>query len=354
MDRSAVSVGAGHLRAEENANREVGGEIVVYEAADGGVRVEVVVGDETVWLTQMQMADLFETSTDNVGLHIKNAYAEGELEEGATTEDSSVVRSEGGRQVRRRIRRYNLDVIISVGYRVKSRRGTQFRIWATNTLRDHLIRGYTLNEKRLRDRGVEIEQAVALLSSTLRNQQLITDEGQAVLEVVQHYARSWRMLRAYDEDALSFAPDGTAVPFASLDIGSARATIRTLRDDLVARGENPGMFGQERGDALESVLLNIEQTFGGEPLYPTIESRAAHLLYFVIKDHPLSDGNKRTGSLLFLDYLRRNNALLGSNGQPRFSDTALVALALLVAESEASHKDLVVRLVLNLLAEDRP
>lgn len=331
-----------------------GGEIVVYEAPDGGAHVEVLVGKETVWLTQRQMADLFETSTDNIGLHIKNAYAEGELEEGATTEESSVVRSEGGRQVRRRVQHYNLDVVISVGYRIKSRRGTQFRIWATNTLRDHLIRGYTLNEKRLRARGVEFDQAVTLLSSTLRNQQLVTDQGQAVLEVVQRYARSWRMLRAYDEDQLPSAPLQTSAPIASLDIVAARTTIRTLRDDMLARGENPGMFGQERDDALESILLNIEQTWGGEPLYPTIESRAAHLLYFVIKDHPLSDGNKRTGSLLFLDYLRRNRALQGSNGQPRFSDTALVALALLVAESEPSHKDLLIRLILNLLAEDRP
>ncbi len=331
------------------------GEVVVYETPDGRARVEVVVGDETVWLTQRQMADLFDDHDPTTSACTsRTSFAEGELDGGGNYRGFLVVRSEGGRQVRRRIQHYNLDVIISVGYRVKSRRGTQFRIWATNTVRDHLIQGFTLNEKRLLARGVEFDQAVALLSSTLRNQELVTDEGQAVLEVVQRYARSWRMLRAFDEDQLSSAPDGTAVPIASLDIGSARATIRTLRDDLVARGENPGMLGQERGDALESVLLNIEQTFGGEALYPTIESRAAHLLYFVIKDHPLSDGNKRTGSLLFLDYLRRNSALLGSNGRPRFSDTSLVALALLVAESKASHKDLVVRLILNLLAEDRP
>jgi Virulence protein RhuM family len=165
------------------------GEVVVYEAPDGGARVEVVVGSDTVWLSQRQMADLLETSTDNVGLHIKNAYAEGELEEGATAEESSVVRSEGGRQVRRRVRRYNLDVIISVGYRVKSKRGTQFRTWANGVLRDHLLRGYTLNEKRLLARGVEFDQAVALLTSTLRNRQLVTTEGQAVLEVVQHVPR---------------------------------------------------------------------------------------------------------------------------------------------------------------------
>ncbi len=340
--------------SEERGADAAGGEIVVYETPDGGPRVEVVVGDDTVWLTQRRMADLFDTTVANVSLHARNAYDEGELTEEATLKESLIVRSEGGRQVHRRVQHYNLDVIISVGYRIKSRRGTQFRIWANGVLRDHLLRGYTVNEKRLLARGVEFDQAVALLSSTLRNQQLVTTEGQAVLEVVQHYARTWRMLRAYDEDQLSSAPGQTSAPTGTLDIASARDAIRTLRDTMVARGEDPGLFGQERGDTLESVLLNIEQTWGGEPLYPTIESRAAHLLYFVIKDHPLSDGNKRTGSLLFLDYLRRNNALAGSSGQPRFSDTALVALALLVAESEASHKDLVIRLILNLLAEDRP
>jgi prophage maintenance system killer protein len=325
------------------------GEVVVYEAPDGGVRVEVIVGDDTVWLTQAQMVDLFGRVQPVIARHIGNVFAEGEL----PREGSMQILHrtfEGGRPTAF----YNLDVVISVGYRVKSKRGTQFRIWATSVLRDHLIRGWTIDEKRLLARGVEFDRAVALLATTLRRHEILTPEGQAVLEVVQHYARTWRLLRAYDEDQLSSAPGRTSAPTASVDIATAREAIRTMRDDMVARGENPGIFGQERGDALESALLNIEQTWDGEALYPTTESRAAHLLYFVIKDHPLSDGNKRTGSLLFLDYLRRNNALLGSNGQPRFSNTALVALALLVAESDASHKDLVIRLILNLLAEDRP
>lgn len=328
---------------------ETSGEIVVYEAPDGEARVEVVVREDTVWLTEGQMAGLFDRERSVVNRHIRNIFAEGELSrEGSvrilhTTPD-------GGRPGAA----YSLDVVISVGYRVKSRRGTQFRIWANGVLRDHLLRGYTLNEKRLLARGVEFDQAVALLTATLRKNEVLTPEGQAVLEVVQHYARTWRMLRAYDENQLAAAPGRTSAPTASLEITTARDAIRTMRDDMVVRGENPGLFGQERGDALESILLNIEQTWGGEALYPTIESRAAHLLYFVIKNHPLTDGNKRTASLLFLDYLRRNNALLGTSRQPRFSDTALVALALLVAESEASHKDLIIRLILNLLAEDRP
>ncbi len=324
------------------------GEIVVYEAPDGGTRVEVVVDGQTVWLTQAQMSDLFGRDRTVIARHLAGVFREGELARGSNVQILHIA-SGGDRPTTF----YSLDVIISVGYRVKSKRGTQFRIWATNTLRDHLIRGYTVNEKRLRGRGIEFEQAVALLSSTLQSQHLITDQGQAVLDVIQRYARSWRILQDYDEGTLSSAPRQTSEPIASLDIAGAREAIRALRDDLVARGEVPGLFGHERDDALGSILLNIEQTWDGRPLYPTIESRAAHLLYFVIKDHPLADGNKRSGSLLFLDYLRRNNALLASNGRPRFSDTALVAFALLVAESDASHKELVIRLILNLLAEDR-
>ena len=334
--------------SEETLGQGPGGEVVVYETSDGGVQVEVLVGDDTVWLTQAQIAELFGRDRTVITKHLNNVFKEGELTRESNVQNLHIA-SGGDRPTTF----YNLDVIISVGYRIKSKRGTQFRIWATNTLRNHLIQGYTLSEKRLLARGVELEQAVALLSSTLQNQQLTTNEGLAVLDVVQRYARSWRLLRDYDEDRLSAAPDQTSAPIAELDITSARTAIRSLRDDIVARGEEPGLFGQERGDALESVLLNIEQTFGGELLYPTIESRAAHLLYFVIKDHPLSDGNKRSGSLLFLEYLRRNNALFTSQDEPRFSDTALVGLALLVAESDAGNKDLIIRLILNLLAEDR-
>ncbi|MFZ0168118.1 MAG: RhuM family protein [Candidatus Dormiibacterota bacterium] len=326
------------------------GEVTVYEAPEGGPRVEVIVGEETVWLTQAQMADLFGRDQSVIARHIRHVYQESELPEEGSMQNLHRTSEEGGRPAVV----YNLDVVISVGYRVKSQQGTQFRIWATNTLKDHLIQGYTLNEKRLIGRGVELEQAVSLMTATLQHQRLLTDQGEAVLGVVQRYTRSWRILREYDGDGLSPAPERTSIPTASLDIDTARDTIRALRDDIVARGENPGLFGQEHDDTLASILLNIEQTWEDQPLYPTLESRAAHLLYFVIKDHPLSDGNKRAGSLLFLDYLRRNSALMGSNGQPRFSDTALVALALLVAESEASHKELVIRLILNLLAEDRP
>lgn len=329
-----------------------GGEIVVYEAPDGEVRVDVRLERETVWLSQRQMAEIFDTSTDNVGLHLKNVFSEGELDEAATTEDYSVVQTEGRRQVRRRVRHYNLDAIISVGYRVSSRRGTQFRIWATRTLRDHLLRGYTLNERRLAERGLgEVEQAVGLLARTLTTHALVTDEGRAVLEVVQRYTRSWRLLLEYDENRLGEKPAKPVTPAEPLGIRDARAAAARLREDLASRGEAGALFGQERGDALAGILGAVEQTFGGEPLYPSAQVRAAHLLYFVIKDHPFSDGNKRIGTLLFLDYLRRNGLLLRANGEPRLADNAMVALALLIAESEPAQKDLMVRLVLNLLED---
>lgn len=332
---------------ERSIGQASAGEVVLYETPDGGVRVDVRLAEETVWLSQAQMVELFERDQSVISRHLRNVFAEGEVPEEGNMQILHIAPAD------RPVTLYNLDVIISVGYRVKSHRGTQFRIWATGTLRDHLLRGYTLHERRLRDLGLaEMEQAVALLASTLQAHELVTDEGQAVLDVVQRYARSWRLLRAYDEDRLPAEPERPVTPFASLDITAARVAIRHLRDDLVARGEDPGLAGQERGDALASILLSIEQTFDREPLYPSVESRAAHLLYFLIKDHPLVDGNKRVGSLLFLEFLRRNKALLTATGMPRFSDNALVALALLVAESDPAHKSLIIRLVLNLLADD--
>jgi len=326
------------------------GEIVVYQAPDGEVRVDVRLERETVWLSQRQMAEIFDTSSDNVGLHLKNIFGEGELEEAATTEESSVVQTEGRRQVRRRVKHYNLDAIISVGYRVNSKRGTQFRIWATRTLREHLLRGYTLNERRLAERGLgEIEQAVGLLARTLTSQEQVTDEGRAMLDVVQRYTRSWRLLLEYDEQRLTQRPEKPVAPPASLSLEDARAAAARLREDLGTRGEAGALFGQERGGALAGILGAIEQTFDGDPLYPSAQERAAHLLYFVIKDHPFGDGNKRIGTLLFLESLRRNGLLLRTNGEPRLADNAMVALALLIAESEPAQKELMIRLVLNLL-----
>lgn len=330
------------------------GEVVVYEAPDGDVRVDVRVDQETVWLSLNQMADLFGRDKSVISRHLRNVFTTGELERSATVAKYATVQMEGNREVTRDIEYYNLDAIISVGYRVSSKRGTQFRIWATRTLRDHLLRGYTLHERRLAEKGMaELEQAVALLSQTLTAHALVTDEGQAVLDVVQRYTRSWRLLLAYDEERLADRPARPVAPSASLDLADARAAVGSLRSEIAERGEAGDLFGLERGDGLAAILGAVEQTFGGEPLYPSTQARAANLLYFIIKDHPFSDGNKRIGTLLFLEYLRRNDLLLRPDGMPRLADNGMVALTLLIAESEAAQKDLMVRLVLNLLEDGR-
>lgn len=329
------------------------GEVVLYQSPDGEVRLDVRLDHGSIWLTQKQMAELFDTSADNTGLHLKNVYTEGELAEEATTEDSSVVQTEGSRRVRRSVKHYSLDAVISVGYRVNSARGTQFRIWATRTLHEHLLRGYTLSEMRLREKGFgEIEQAVSLLASTLTRHDLVSDEGAAVLDVVQHYTRAWRLLHEYDEGRLADAPPRPEAEAFRLTLKVARDLIAGLHAALAERGQAGNLFGQERGAQLAAVLGAIEQTFDGQPLYPSVQLHAAHLLYFVIKDHPFSDGNKRIGALLFLEYLARNQLLAHSDGTQRIADNAMVALALLIAESEPGQRDLMIRLIMSLLESD--
>lgn len=322
------------------------GAIIIYQAEDGQSTLEVHLQDETVWLTQRQMAELFDTSSDNISLHLKNIYSSGELQRTATTEDFSAVQKEGNRDVRRNRQHYNLDAIISVGYRVNSKRGVRFRQWATKILRQHFIQGFTVNERRLAEKGLsEMEQTLALLSRTLQRHELVTDEGKAVLEVVGRYARSWSLLLQYDEDRLEL-PGERHPLHRPLDYARTGQAIIALKGDLLARGEATDLFGQERQHGLQAILGNLDQTFGGQNLYPSVEEKAAHLLYFIIKDHPFSDGNKRIGSFLFLLFLRENH-LLDSSG---FNDTALVALALLIAESDPRQKDLLIRLTVNLLA----
>lgn len=318
--------------------------IEIYQSDDGQVQLQLRLEQDSLWLTQAQMAELFETSSDNISLHLKNIYQEGELQEQPTTEDFSVVRQEGKRQVQRRIKHYNLDAIISVGYRVSSNRATQFRIWATRTLKQHLIEGYTLNQRRLQERGVEFEQAIALLSRTLANQQLVSDEGEAVLAVINDYARSWSLLQGYDEQSLTSLTNKQNNMLA-LELEDVLVAIAELKKMLIKKGEATELFGQLRGGGLASALATIEQGFADELFYPNVASRAAHLLYFVIKNHPFADGNKRTGSFLFLWYLRVNQHLLAKPVEQLINDNTLVALALLVAESLPDQKELMIRLV---------
>lgn len=336
-------------------------QIQIYTADDGRVQLEIKLEQETLWLTQAQIATLFEVRPQNITMHFKNIFLDGELSEGATCKESLQVQMEGGREVKRKRKLYNLDAVISVGYRINSSRATQFRIWATNTLKQHLVQGYTINQRRLLERGIEVDQALQLLSRTLSNQALIQPDGEAVVGVITDYARSWSLLQGYDEQSLkerSQKQEG----MQPLDLDTVLAAISQLKAELIRKGEATELFGQLRGEGLESAIATIEQGFGDELFYPNVASRAAHLLYFVImyrmycmqwvhgcagtaKNHPLADGNKRSGSFLFLWYLRLNQHLLAKPVEKIVNDNTLVALALLIAESAPEQKELMIRLV---------
>ncbi|WP_444984999.1 RhuM family protein [Halomonas mongoliensis] len=316
-------------------------QVRIFTSRDGQAQLEVALDRETVWLSQAQMAELFGTRRPAITKHLSNIYRSGELSEESTC---SILEHMAEHGQRYRTKRYNLDAIISVGYRVNSSRATQFRQWATQVLKDHLVQGYTLNQRRLAERGIEFEQVVDLLSRTLTNQGLVSRKGEAVARVISDYARSWSLLQGYDEQQL--AEVGIRQPdMQPLELDEAFDAIGELKQALIAKSEATELFGQLRGDGLASALATIEQGFGDELFYPNVASRAAHLLYFVIKNHPLADGNKRCGSFLFLWYLRRNAALLARPVEQLINDNTLVALALLVAESLPDQKTLMIRLI---------
>jgi prophage maintenance system killer protein len=317
------------------------GEVVLYQAADGQVSLEVRLERESLWLSQRQMSELFDKDTDTISLHLRNIYGEGELEESATTEESSVVQTEGRRQVRRRVRLYNLDAVLSVGYRVNSKRGTQFRIWATGVLRDHLVQGYSVNVNRLR----ELNQAVRLVADTARCRDLSGDEAKALLAVIGDYNQALGLLDDYDHQRVS-APESAAAVTYTLDYSTAIRIVGQLRSRFGASA----VFGLEKDRSLAGALGAIMQTFGGEELYPGLEAKAAHLLYFLVKNHCFVDGNKRIAAALFLWFLERNGALLKTDGTPRVSNATLVALTLMIAESRPDEKDVLARIVMHLLA----
>lgn len=314
-------------------------EVLIYETESGQTQVNVRLDAETVWLTQEQMAALFGRERSVVTKHLRNVFNEGELDEKSNVQNLHIAGSD------KPVKFYNLDTIISVGYRVKSQRGVQFRLWATRTLREHLVQGYTLNSTRLAERGIsEAQQAIELLARTLSNQALVNDTGREVLELVSRYAKTWRLLLEYDEDRLVLPP-GCQPARGVLDYDRAAVAIAQIKNELMECNEATPLFGQQRGEALQGILGSIEQTMFGESLYRSREEKAANLLYFVIKDHPFSDGNKRIGSFLFLLYLRQECMAMNIN------ENALTALALLIAESKPANKELMIRLVVNLLVD---
>lgn len=317
--------------------------IEIYKSKDNSIEVSVWTDNETVWLPQRIMAELFEKDSDTIGLHLKNIFSEGELDENSTTEYFSVVQVEGKRNVKRKIKFYNLDAIISVGYRVNSKKGTAFRQWATQRLKDHLIQGYTINQKRLN----ELQQTVQLIQQSIDSETNLT-EAKGLLEIITQYTQSFILLNQFDSNNLPTSDLSEEITY-EIQYQEAKEAIEMLKTKLMEQNEATTLFGNEKDQSFEGTLCSVIQTFDGVYLYPTIEEQAAHLLYFVIKNHSFSDGNKRIGAFLFVWFLEKNKHRFKKNGELKINDNALVALALLVAQSNPSDKELMVQLIVQLI-----
>lgn len=327
-----------------------GGEIIIYKTQKGP-DLEVHLEEENVWLSQKQMSLLFDKDVKTINEHIKNVYQEGELESRPTIRNFQIVQKEGSRRVERDITAYNLDVVISIGYRVKSKNGTQFRIWATKTLKDHLVKGYTINERRVleaREKLTELQKSISFLQEKSRHE-LLTSQGQEILDLLANYAKTLTLLEQYDKNQLVLAKKGKGKFI--LDYKNAFGIIAGLKKELAGKGEAGDLFGQEYGEKFRAILGNIRQSFGGKELYPSTEEKAAHLLYFIIKDHPFADGNKRIASFLFVYFLDKNLYLYKETGEKKINDNALVALALLIAISDPDNKEVMVKIITNLLKQ---
>ncbi|MGE4545689.1 MAG: RhuM family protein [Pedobacter sp.] len=314
-------------------------EITIYQSEDGKTTLDVHLQQDTVWLNQAQLVDLFQRDQSVLSRHIRNVFKEGELEEKSNMQKMHIANSD------KPVVFYNLDVIISVGYRVKSQRGTQFRQWATRLLREHLVKGYTLNEQRLREERAklkEMQQTVDLLSRTLANQELVTATGRDVLRVITDYAYALATLDRYDHGTLTIEETSGPARFV-LEYGEAISIVHSMKGDF------DGLFGQEKDQGFKSALGAVYQTFDGKDVYPTIEEKSANLLYFVVKNHAFTDGNKRIAAAIFIYFLAGNGILYRPDGSKRLADNALVALTLLIAESRPEEKDTIVKVIVNLI-----
>ena len=328
---------------------EIDNRVMIYETGAKAVKFNLDEKTETLWATQAQISELFDVNTQAIGKHLKHIYQEGELEEERTCSISEQVQIEGDRSVLRKVKVYNLDAIISVGYRVSSRKATDFRIWATNMLHKYVVDGVAVNEGRLKElsskRLEEVSGTLTIVQRLLAQNSFSDEEAKGVLEVIANYARTFRTLKEYDEGFVKF--QGKARARKVLEAGQCVEMIDALREEMHA-GE---MFGKLRGDEFEGILRTIYQTFGGEEVYPTLAEKAANLLYFIIKDHPFVDGNKRIGALLFIMFLTVNEYQLTKAGEAKISDKALTALALMIAESDPREKGLIVAGVCRMLEE---
>lgn len=319
--------------------------IIIYQSEDGQTQIDVRLENDTVWLTQAQMAELFQKTPQNITMHIRNAYNEGELDKESTCKEFLQVQTEGKRQVARIQKYYDLDVIISVGYRVKSQRGTAFRIWARNVLKEYLVKGYAVNESIRREQIGELRQLVGILGRTIQRQPILpSEDSQALFDVVTDYAYALDTLDNYDYERLVIEKTTQEERFHAT-YENAISEIEGLRKKF--GGSN--LFGNEKDDSFKSSIGQIYQTFGGQELYPSVEEKAAMLLYLVTKNHSFSDGNKRIAATLFLWFLNNNGILYREDGSKRLADNTLVALTLMIAESKTEEKDVMVKVVVNLI-----
>lgn len=328
------------------------GQIVIYRARDRHIQLDVNLEKDTVWLNQAQIASLFEKDVRTISEHISNVYKESELAKGVTIRKFRIVQKEGNRTVARVIDLYNLDVIISVGYRVGSKRGTQFRIWATKILKSYLIKGYALNKKRLvaeqAKKLAELKDAIGFITSKVTHPEL-TGQAQELLRIINEYTNTLTILYEYDSKMLAINKKKT--PHFIIQYKYAKEIIEKIKKNVNERGEGSDIFGQEINHKFKSIIGSLYQTFDRKELYSSVEEKAAHLLYFTIKDHPFADGNKRIASLLFVYFLDRNNYLLKQAGERKINDNALVAISLLIAVSQPKEKDTMIKLITNLLKE---
>ncbi|MEC5147152.1 virulence protein RhuM/Fic/DOC family protein [Chitinophaga sp. 212800010-3] len=317
-------------------------QILIYEHSEGDLRIDVKLENDTVWLTQDQMGLLFQKAKSTINEHINNIYKEKEIDQELTMKKFGI-----SEFAKKPVNFYNLDVVISVGYRVKSPRGTQFRIWANKVLKDYLIKGYTIDQRRLREQARkldELKQTVKLLGNVMESQALNTDEATGLLKVITDYTYALDVLDQYDHQVLQIEST-TPENLFEVTYHSAMDAIKGLRDKF----GGSSLFGNEKDESFQGSLAAIYQTFGGQFLYPSVEEKAANLLYFVTKNHSFSDGNKRIAAFLFVWFLDRNNILYHSNGSKKIADNALVALTLMIAESKPDEKEVMVKVVVNLI-----
>lgn len=323
-------------------------DIIIYTAANNQAKVEIVFDNNTLWLNQKQIAEVFGTEIPAINKHIKNILKESELQPEATISKMETVQMEGARKVARKLDFYNLDMIISVGYRVNSGKATEFRIWATQRLKDYLVQGYAINEKRLQeatDKFQDLKNAVKLAAKAGNAEALTSVEAKGILGVIEQYAYALETLDKYDHQKLTIDTAFESTEIQKLSYENAIAQIRIWRDF-----QNAGsLFGNEKDQSFKSSLETIYQTFDKTDLYPTLEEKAAHLLYFVVKNHSFSDGNKRIAAGLFIYFLSLNNKLLNDFGTKRIGDNALVAITIMIAESKSEEKDIMAKLVVNLI-----